>query len=207
MKADTPLTRAAQRQQSARRILARLQLLERWRAFGRPVLVGAVAYGLVVAPDIDLEIYCPAPKIEDGFEVLRACALDPQVRKARFANELHGPDQGLYWQLRYLAEDGVEWKVDMWSLADAHPGPNAAALAAPLQRALTAETRLAILEIKEAAQLDPGWQCGSIHIYRAVLDDGVRSVAQFKAWLGQHSTQGLSDWKPRLRGAGKSNSR
>ncbi len=90
------LARAAQRLQVAYDILDRLQLFERWRPFGNPILVGAVAYELVVAPDIDMEIYCDEPRIEDGFTVLRACALQPGTRQARFANELDGPDLGLY---------------------------------------------------------------------------------------------------------------
>ncbi len=65
---DTVLTRAAQRLETAHEILSELQLLDRWREFGEPVLVGAVAYNLVVALDIDMEIYCDNLRIEDGFE-------------------------------------------------------------------------------------------------------------------------------------------
>ena len=54
----------------------------RWQVFGTPVLVGAVAYELAMAPDIDMEIYCDEPRIEDGFTILRDCALHPSVRKA-----------------------------------------------------------------------------------------------------------------------------
>jgi hypothetical protein len=193
---NTPLTRATNRLRVAQHILTELELMQRWSAFGSPVLVGAVAYGLVVAPDIDLEIFCDKPRIEDGFEVLRACALHPHVHKAHFSNQLHGPDMGLYWQLRYRDEERQEWKVDMWSLQHDHPGPTSAALVEPLRRALTAETRQAILELKEQVLLDPLLQCPSIHIYRAVLDDGIRSVEQFKAWLEHHQTDGLTAWKP-----------
>lgn len=190
------LARAEARRQTALGILAELQLLERWRAFGNPVLVGAAAYGLVVAPDIDLEIYCAAPRIEEGFEVLRTCALHPAVRKARFANELDGADRGLYWQLRYRHTDGEDWKIDMWSVAHDHPGPTSTSLVTPLIQALTAETRLAILEIKGRLLLEPQPPCGSIHIYRAVLDDNIRTFAQFTAWLKLNPTDRLTDWKP-----------
>ena len=119
-----PITRSAERLRSARSILAELRLVERWAVYGTPILVGAVAYELVVAPDIDIEVYCDEPRIEDGFEILRDCSVQyPRVKKARFANELHGPDQGLYWQLRYLHDDGQLWKIDMWSLRRDHPEP------------------------------------------------------------------------------------
>jgi len=190
------LSRTTVRLSTAQAILAELQLIERWKKFGNPIVVGAVAYDLVVAPDIDMEIFCEAPSIEDGFEMLQSCALHPRVRKARFANELHGPDQGLYWQLRYLTEDEQIWKIDMWSLSYDHPGPYAAALVDPMRQALTDETRQAILLIKEQVLLDPTIQCGSINIYRAVLDDGVRDVEQYRMWLEHHQASGLLTWKP-----------
>ena len=196
---DTTLKRAINRLRTAHHILDQLQLVEKWSAFGSPNLVGAVAYGLVVAPDIDIEIFCDRPKIEDGFEVLRGCALHPRVLKARFANKLNEPDMGLYWQLRYQYEDGEEWKIDMWSMAHDHPGPTSTSLVEPMKQALTDETRQTILELKEQALLDPLLQCGSIHIYRAVLDDGIYSLEQFKTWLEHNQTDGLIVWKPRAR--------
>jgi hypothetical protein len=191
------LARAAQRLQTAQHILAELRLVERWRLFGRPVIVGAVAYGLVVAPDIDLEVFCAEPRLDDGFAILHACAHHSRVLKARFANELDGPDQGLYWQLRYRHEDGVDWKIDMWSLPHHHPGPYAAAVVDLMTHALTDETRLAILELKEHALRDPALRCRSINIYRAVLDDGVRTVDQFRTWLAEKHTDDVIAWRPK----------
>ena len=196
---DTAFTRAMNRLRVAHGILAQLRLLEKWSAFGNPVLVGAVAYGLIVAPDIDVEIYCDEPRIEDGFAVLQACALHPRVRKARFANELDGPDMGLYWQLRYRHEDEQEWKIDMWSVRHDYPGPTSAALVEPMKQALTDETRQAILELKEQTILDPMLRCDSIHLYRAVLDDGIRNAEQLRRWLEHNQTDGLTAWSPTLR--------
>lgn len=194
---DTVFSRAADRLRIAQYILADLQLLEKWRTFGKPIVVGAVAYGLVVAPDIDIEIFCDEPKIQDGFVVLRDCALHPRIRKARFANELDGPDQGLYWQLRYQHANGQEWKIDMWSMQHSHPGPCSAALVEPMKQSLTDETRQAILELKEQALLDVTLHCGSIHIYRAVLDDNIRSLEQFRMWLERNPATGLIAWTPK----------
>jgi len=191
------VARAAERLAMAKHILTQLQLIEHWSRFGNPVIVGAVAYGLVVAPDIDIEIFCETPAIPDGFAVLQACALHPRVSKAQFANKLAKPDQGLYWQLRYLGEDGQTWNLDMWSLRHDHPGPYAAALVAPMKQALNDEARHAILTIKEQVLSDISLHCGSINIYRAVLDDGIRTTEQFRLWLDQHQTSELLSWKPK----------
>ncbi|MHB0956880.1 MAG: hypothetical protein ACYC0X_13160 [Pirellulaceae bacterium] len=48
------LERAARTRRQAQAILDDLGLLEKWRRFGRPVLVGAVSFDLAVAPDIDM---------------------------------------------------------------------------------------------------------------------------------------------------------
>ena len=45
----------------------------------------------------------------------------------------------------------------------------------------TAETRSAILALKAARALDTGLRCPSIDLYRAVLDDGVRTVEELRA--------------------------
>lgn len=169
------LNQTEQRLRQAQEILAQLRLFERWQVFGTPVLVGAVAYGLAMAPDIDMEIYCDVPRIEDGFAVLRGCALHPNVRKARFGNYLDEADEGLYWRLIYRTDEGADWKIDMWSLRRDHPGPCAAHLVEPLREALTPETRRAILELKALMQTGAIPRRPSIDIYRAVIDGGVRT--------------------------------
>ena len=93
---DDVIEQCNQQLHTAHTILADLKLFERWQAFSTPVLVGAVAYELAVAPDTDMEIYCDEPRIEDGFTILRDCALHPYVRNVHFGNHLNEPDEGLY---------------------------------------------------------------------------------------------------------------
>jgi hypothetical protein len=190
-------SRAAERRRVAMTILTELDLIGRWQRFGRPVVVGALAYDLVVAPDIDMEVYCPEVKVADGFQVLSECAQLPGVIKARFANELAGPDQALYWQLRYRQDDGTVWKIDMWSAHTDYELPRAEYLIEPMRAALTPEARRAILALKEQREQDADLACLSIDLYRAVLEDGVRTAADFRAWLASHETGQLTDWRPR----------
>lgn len=190
------LERSEQQLRTAKEILAQLQLFERWQVFGTPVLVGAVAYGLAMAPDIDIEIYCDIPRIEDGFTVLQDCAMHPNVRKARFGNYLDKIDEGLYWRLIYRINEGIDWKIDMWSLRRDHPGPCAAQLAEPLRRILTPETRRIVLELKALMQ-DGSVPCHpSIDTYRAVIDGHVQTSVQLEDWLKQLPRDFLTFWKP-----------
>lgn len=112
-----------ERQQAAREILTDLDLERRWSQFARPTFVGAMSYGLMVAPDIDMEIFHDGkPPIDEAFAVMAACAKHHAVRKVRFSNHLDGADEGIYWQLR-VPTGGEDWKIDMWLLREGHPGP------------------------------------------------------------------------------------
>lgn len=194
MASDDLLRRAALRKRAADAILSRLQLIERWAQVGEPTLVGAAAYGLLVAPDIDIEIYCDEPAVDPGFAIVSELAREPEVWKVRFSNELDAADHGLYWQLRYRAHAAEIWKIDMWLLGHDHPGPRSADLVEPMRRALTEETTRAILVIKEALFGEP--DVHSIEVYEAVLDCGVRTPDGFRAWRSQRPPGGLTLWRP-----------
>ncbi len=191
------LERAARTRQQAQAILSDLGLLEKWRRFGRPVLVGAVSFDLAVAPDIDMEVYCPELRIEHGFQVLGECALNPRVIAAQFLNALSSPDKALYWQLRYRTDDGTEWKIDMWSAPDDYDLPRGEDFVRPMRDSLTDETRQAILALKEARAEGRLPAFLSIDLYRAVLDGGVRTVSDMQQWLQSNQVGVLTDWKPR----------
>lgn len=187
---------AEQRQRAAEAILGELDLIGRWSAVGRPVVVGATSYGLMVAPDLDLEIFCDAePTAEAGFAVLAACAAYPGTIRAAYSNHLDGPDEGIYWKLGFRHQ-GEEWKVDMWALRHDHPGPLSSSLVEPMRAALTPESRRTILTIKQELAARPDRRCGSIHVYRAVLADGVATFDQFETWRADHDTESLTDWRP-----------
>jgi len=192
------IRRAEKRFVTAMSILEELRLLERWGRVGNACIVGAMAYGLQVAPDIDMEIFCDKPSVQVGFAILSACVQNPRVRKARYANELDGPDQGLYFQLRYLHPGGEEWKLDMWMVAKDHPGPLSRDLVEPMRRALSDETREAILLVKEQVRAKRA-AIPSIQIYEAVLEHGVRSYEEFLTWQAVAQPAGLTDWRPAAR--------
>lgn len=187
---------AERRQRAAEAILADLDLIGRWSAVGRPVLVGATSYGLMVAPDLDLEIFCDGdPSVEAGFAVLAACAAHPSTTRAAYSNHLDGPDQGLYFKLGFRHQ-GEEWKIDMWALREDHPGPLSSWLVEPMRAALGPESRRSILTIKQELTDRPELRCGSIHVYRAVLSHGVRTFAEFQDWRAGQDTESLTDWRP-----------
>jgi len=192
---DNLFLRAEKRKEKALQVVETLGLLEKWSRYGSPVLVGAIRYDLMVALDIDLEIYTDEPEIEHGFEAMTAVARLPGVWQVNFSNELEGPDQGLYWQIRYRDETGELWNVDSWFVGHDHPHAHwGGKFADAMQKALTDEKRRVILEIKEALQDETGVR--GIDIYRSVLESGVRTVTEFREWLEYTKPDGIILWLP-----------
>jgi len=190
------MERAQAQAARALEILDELALLDEWRKFGRPVLVGAVAHGLALDPDIDLEVYCPELRPEHGFAVLGRAAANPAVRETLYQNHISGADKALYWMIRYQDADGDMWKIDMWSAPDDYALPRGEHLVDPLRRALTPELRRAILTLKAWRAATPDFACLSIDLYRAVVEGGVRDPQGLRDWMGRNETGQLTDWRP-----------
>jgi len=180
----------------AHKVLESLNLISLWRkAGGNPFIVGALAYDLALSPDIDMEIFCENPKIEDGFRILNICAHQPGCLAARFRNEMDEPDQGYYWQIKYQQPDGYLWKIDMWSIHLDHTGPTSQDMIVPMNQALGKEKRQIILSLKQALINDKNVTCPSIFIYQAVLADGIHKYEDLLIWLSDHDTTGINDWR------------
>ncbi|MGH3712928.1 MAG: hypothetical protein ACRDT4_05630 [Micromonosporaceae bacterium] len=190
---DALLDRQAARQAAARAVLNVLQPLQRWRRFGEPSLCGAMAYRLLVAPDIDIEIFGPLDPVS-GFHLASAWAGDPAVRRVLFINAIGEADAGLGWEVSYLHR-GVAWAVQMWLLPEDYDGPRSVDLVMPMRAALDRASRCAILRIKEEL-VARGTGHRSIDLYRAVLDHGVDTVEEYDRWCRSHSSTGMVNWRP-----------
>ncbi|UCC67729.1 MAG: hypothetical protein JSV79_11510 [Armatimonadota bacterium] len=109
-------------------------------------------------------------------------------------------EHGLYWGLRVtdpaLGErtppgDPRVWKLDLWTgsaevLAPVAPKREAWA------EAMTEEARSHVLAIKEAVCGEAEYRHGllSVHIYEAVLEEGVRGVEEFREWWRRGYVEG-----------------
>ncbi len=192
---DELLLRQDVLQAEATGVLRDLDLVERLGTAGRPIQTGSVALGLMAWRDIDVTVLCPSLAIAPIFEALRPLALHPNVRQLRFRNDTGRwnvdpayPD-GLYWGVDYRAEGGADWKLDVWFLRDGSSQHDLEHIVT-LPPRLTPERRLAILRIKDVWQGRAGYgtEVRSYDIYEAVLDHGVRTVAEFDAYLARRHT-------------------
>jgi hypothetical protein len=174
-------------------ILEELDVFRLLGQVGNPVQIGSSALGLMVWPDIDINVSCPGLSIDRVLETVLPIIAHPQVKRMRYLNEVgRFNPTGLelhdryYFATYYCASSGIEWKIDtsFWLGVGEHPEPVHDAIA----RQLTEETRLSILWIKDIWYRLPTYrdQVYSVDIYDAVLEHGVRTPAEFDIYLTDH---------------------
>jgi hypothetical protein len=191
--ADERTARAGSRLRVAQALLRELDLIERWSRYGDVTIVGSVGIGLVVEPDIDLEIRSDEPRVADGFAVMAALAELPRVRRITYLDARDRHEQGQYWKLEYELADEITWTVDMWVFGPGVLGGGP--LTAALREVLTPARRQVILAVKEeAASL--GERAPGYWLYQAVLEGGVRSYGEFRDWLGDRNIYERTGWFP-----------
>ncbi len=145
---------------------------------------GSYSYDLMCWRDLDIYVLDRTRDLKScfavGYEVTQRLA----ARKSRFTNNVGqfeaGPD-GLYWGIKLGDSRHGEWKLDLWFLDEAGYKEHAR-YSASMREQLSTETRSAILTIKESYWRRSEYRdtITSHMIYRAVLDEGVRTVSHFE---------------------------
>ncbi|PDT15529.1 hypothetical protein CO670_17305 [Rhizobium sp. J15] len=161
---------------------------------GRTIRVGSSAMGLMVRRDIDITVVCPEINAE-AFEAstaigARLMRMTERVVAVRFRNDSGRwnsepekyPD-GLYLWLSVQMPDQTMWTIDIWLVDQPDRQPDIAHLKTLLPR-LTDADREAILEIKSvlAERSQGAGTISSTLVYEAVMDHGIRGVAEFETW-------------------------
>ena len=122
-------------------------------------------------------------------------AAKPGIRRVEYANLLDEEDCCLEWHAQYEDRDGRRWQIDLIHMAEGSPWAGYfERVADRIAAVLTPETREAILRLKY--ETPDGEKIPGIAYYRAVLAEGVRSYAEFAAWLREHPVEGIVEWMP-----------
>jgi len=184
------IDRQSQLQASARDLIDGLGLLAILDPAGSVRPVGSFELGLMVWPDLDLEVITPGPpRPEVVLDVLRDLVLISGVSKINYADHRNGAGAELPRGI-YVGPDpdfrSVRWQVDIWFI-DEDQAAERRRLAESFRGRLTDASRRTILQIKQVAAASYRYHRGvsSVDIYRAVLDEGVTSVDGFVSVLAR----------------------
>lgn len=182
-------------QQRAINILNKLKIVETWAAHGAKAnLVGSVATGLLMKSlDIDLHIYSDKFTLEESFAAIADIAKSQGVTEVTFKNLLDTDEACVEWHVWYKDELGEMWHIDLIHIIkNSRYDGYFENVAAQIAAALTPETKLAILTIKN--DTPDNIKIMGIEIYKAVLQHGIRTYDAFIKWREANPPQGIVEW-------------
>lgn len=144
--------------------------------------LGSAQTGLMVWRDYDVVVDAPGLGGGAAFETMR-----PLLGRSRAARcEADAELRRHYFVLRLPSAAGREWKLDVsFFVAGLPPGVETAPR--DLCRRLSPENRLAILRFKDAWHRHPAYPevVGAVHIYDAVLEHGIDTLAALDEYLAE----------------------
>lgn len=187
------LARQAALQERGREVLARLDLDALVAGVGPLLVTGSFVSGLMSWPEVDVMVLAGRDfSPQDVMGLMARVVTRPGVTGLEFRDERGArcvTDQvrDERYHVTLTVEDTDRWQIDLtlW-LHDLHR--NVTQWHEDLRERITAGQRLAVLRIKDHWHRQPAYpdQVGGLDIYTAVVDDGVRTLAEFATWLDRH---------------------
>ena len=184
---DNHVLAAASLHAEAAELLRSTGLLTLLAGYGDVYATGSYAYHLMTWRDIDLCVTTAELDLGTVFQLGTALAELPNVGSMYYRNEFvlqtPGNPSAIFWCVEFYPPDREKWKVDIL-LGGSDEVARVLLPGQRLQQALTRETREAILRIKGVVCRRPEYrqEYWSQAIYRAVIEDNVRTVEEWDAW-------------------------
>ena len=159
-------------------------------------IVGSYALGLMTWRDLDIHVVRPDLDVTAFFDLGGEIAgvLKPHRMHFRDESIAGTPDlpRGFYWGVYLGDERNGAWKIDIWQ-TDRQGFEAVRRFGENLSARLNDANRAVILAIKAACWQHPQYRRGftSADVYTAVLDRGVRDVAEF--WADLRERKGIPE--------------
>lgn len=188
---------AAKNQQKAWDIIRDTNILGIWQDAGATInLVWSLKTGLLVKHrDIDFPIYTECLNVADSFSAMTKLAQHPRIKRIEYGNLIDTVEKCIEWHAWYEDDGKNLWQLDLIHIekGSTYDGyfERVVERISPL---LTEQTRQAILRLKY--QTPDTEKIRGIVYYQAVIQGGVRSYAEFTAWMKNNPTDGLMEWMP-----------
>ena len=173
-------------QKEGNEVLEKIGLLSTLSNYGQVVVSGSLVTGLMSWRDIDIEVLTENPSIDSVFNVAKLLLENNKVKSIQVQDNTrhrmhdHQPD-GMYLGFRYQGQD--VWKFDIWFLTgNNHTGKDDIEW---INSTMTPEKQKSILNIKSKISDNPKYRKSifSIDIYKAVLNENVKSYDEFGEYL------------------------
>ncbi len=186
--------------EKALEISKELKIEEIWKNLDSTCnLVGSVKTGLLMNRlDIDFHTYSDDFSIQKSFNAIAQISQNKKIKEVIYKNLLEAEDMCLEWHLSYEENPNRIWMIDIMHIKNESPYTGLMErVSEKINLVLTEQQRKNILKIK--------WESGrqkekvqGIHIYQAVIDDGIETFEEFKSWQQNNKNMGISLWEPNV---------
>ena len=167
-------------------IINELRLVEVLNEFGDVHIVGSVALELMSWPDIDIVVF-GQPDYANFLKVVNSLFHENNIYSLNlqdFRKSIY-PErpQGIYCGVKYLEKPETFWKIDIWFLPKSED--KALKTVQWVKKRIDDKNRELILKIKNEMRikLKHGTKISGIDVYKAVLENGVKSLNEFRDYL------------------------
>lgn len=174
-------------QKEGKQLLEKIGLLEFISRFAKPEIVGSMASGLMVWPDIDLELVVDRFNDEDYWETVKFMFYIKEIYHSIYIQDFRksqnpNTPKGLYIGTK-IENEGKEWKIDLWFILPHIKGLEN--MNEWIKGKLNDENRAIILNIKSELYKNIKYTKDffSIDIYKAVINNGVQDLDGFRKYL------------------------
>ncbi|MDP3947586.1 MAG: hypothetical protein Q8Q41_02760 [bacterium] len=155
--------------------------------YGVPSVTGSFVLKTMAYRDLDLYLESDTISEAEFFDLGRAIntALKPARMSYRNEFRMKTPNlpMGFYWGVYTDLESRGSWRIDIWTMSHDQIINFKNRLEETMSK-ITEENRLIILDIKNRLS-GRKERISSMIIYRAVLDENVHSMLEFKKWVKQ----------------------
>lgn len=190
--------RQAELQARGQRLLDSFDIVDQLSLIGEIEIQGSFAAGLMVKPDIDIYVLNESPSLRAVADLARDITmLDGTVRAMTVNFLVNSPDpgtpKGVYLGVRRLFE-GEVWNFDIWVISpyerldlENFPSQWYAKLTPVMHdAALLMKYQLTEQGLYPRSSKVKG-SIASAEIYRAVMNDGIKTTYDLKEWQKSHS--------------------
>lgn len=181
----------------ALKVLRDSHIAEIWEKSGcRVNIVGSLRMGLMAKHrDIDLHVYSRNITTETSFSIMAEIANNPHVTEIKCINGLHTDERCVAWHVYYRDVNDEVWQFDIIHIEEGTQYDGFfERMADRIKAVVTHEQRYYILKLK--FETPEEYDFHGVEYYEAVINDNIKDMDEFKAWVDTHRSKASYYWIP-----------
>ena len=186
--------------EKAHQIIKELQIKEIWEKLESTCnLVGSVKNELLMNHlDIDFHTYSKNFSIEKSFKAISQISKNKKIKEIIYKNLLDAEDMCLEWHLFYEERPNRIWTIDIIHIRNESPYAGMIErVTDKINTVMTDQLKDSILKIKWESEQN-GEKIPGIEVYQAVIDNGIKTLDDFRIWKKNNKNTRISLWEPQL---------